>query len=279
MRTVLLAVLLVVPLSLAAPFPCDRQEAFVRHLAGRGEWYRAVTETYRLAWECPSSPTADELDLALARLHLRAGQPGLARRHLYAWLASPRPALQTLQARILLCSSYEAEHDWVNALHSLDRLPGLPSELLAVARLKRAELLIKTFHPGRDEELRLLRQEIPPRYTNELRLLEDRDAASRRVPARSLLVSDLLGVLPGMNLVYAGRPLQGLATLASHTALAGLIAWAVSTERWTLAAVLAPTALTWYTYNFTAGREAVRAFNEESRRRFAVSWSLPLALP
>lgn len=258
---------------------CARQADFVRHLTERGDWYRAVTETYRLAWTCPDAPAATNLDLELGRLHLRAGWTAPARNHLYAWLASPRPAQRVLEARLLLCASYERDGDWPNALRSLSRLPDLPPETLAAARLKRAELLVKTLDPERDRELHRLRQELPSAWTDHLRLLEERNTASHRIPRRSPLVSDLLGVVPGLNLVYAGKPLQGLATFVSHAAMAGLIAWSVTTERWTLAVALAPTAVTWYTYNFRAGREAVHEFNERERRRFAASWSVNLPLP
>jgi hypothetical protein len=78
-----------------------------------------------------------------------------------------------------------------------------------------------------------------------------------------------------MNLVYCGKPERGLLNLTAQAGLGGIVTWAAVTERWPLVMVLSSTVISWYGYNFTAGRDACREYNEAVEKRFRSSWSLP----
>lgn len=267
-------------ISLALPFKsCEEEENYIEYLINKKDWYRAITEVLRATWYCPSSKIANRSDLIISQIYLKAEKPQLAERHLFSWLSTTQRHEEKILGKLLLCNIYEKEQNWQNALTIIEDISFTNKDLETKRIMKICELKLKTFDPQRKGLISKLKKNIPEdiyiRHKKEIEFLEQKEKESFSVKQKSIFLNYILGIIPGLNLIYAGNIKEGLITFTSHIAISGLLVWSISTERWPLTAVLGVTVINWYTYNFKRGAEFITEYNIQNKEKFCISFSLP----
>jgi TM2 domain-containing membrane protein YozV len=86
--------------------------------------------------------------------------------------------------------------------------------------------------------------------------------ARPRLPHKSPGLALMLGLVPGLGQIYAGRPLAGVGSFLLNGFLLGTTAFGVTRHEYALAALSGAIALGFYSGNLYAGYEAATRFNE-----------------
>lgn len=268
----------------AAP-PAAPQSSYAQSLADRGDWYRAITETYRESFLADRSNRSGLLDLRLGELYLKAGNYGKARNHLLIFMKQVRQD-DSASARVktLIARTYELEKDYRNAYFQMEavRFPE-GSEAGYSALLKRFELKLKfpVTEPGllAADWLALTNAragDYRSKYSAELTLLGSKKNEAGRLRKKSAFMTGLCSVIPGLNMVYLGKYRQGLVNFTAHAALIGLTWYEFDRKEYVGGTILGLTELSWYMYNFTSGFEGLRDYNMAKEREFQASFSLDI---
>jgi hypothetical protein len=90
------------------------------------------------------------------------------------------------------------------------------------------------------------------------RILDTRE----RVPHKSAGLALVLGIVPGLGQVYAGRPLAGLGSFLLNSFLIGTSAYAVHRHEYALSVLSGGIGVAFYAASIYAGYEAATRFND-----------------
>ena len=253
-------------------------------LLAEGDYYRAITETYRYAYLFPTAQRSLQLDLHLGNIYYDAGRYDLALRHYLNYEESVRKkGLELANTKVLVARTYAAREDYNNALNQLNSLPRTPEmdeEELFRLELKKAEYFIKYYRKDYPRPLDAIstNRGLMEKYSSELSLLAEKQAEAPVLRRKSATAAGFLSVIPGANMFYVGRYKDGALSFLAHSGLITLTVFCARRKDYVSAAFFGLTELSWYVYGFTAGREAVRDYNLRQISDFRRSFTLDIEL-
>lgn len=256
----------------AGPSPGESAEAarFGDWLFGRGDYYRAIGEYQRALYLDPGGPTADAIELRIARAYAAGGRPDGAADVLRGLVARGRDGAVRDEALFELGRVRFRAGRGEEAAAALASYAGIPdpaggpgadrARLLLALALQRA---------GDGPGARLALDAIPAAspvagHAAALRAATlEVDGAPRRSPLAAGILS---AALPGLGHTYAGDPAAGVGALA----LNGLFVWATvdafRARRYGLGALLAVGESIWYGGAIFGAVAEAQRFNRDSRR-------------
>jgi hypothetical protein len=248
------------------------QRQFIDALVRNADYYRAVTETYRLYYFYPGGGPSLPMEFSLARIYMLGHNYSLARNNWFLCLTN-KSLLPDARSEIRwgLARSYEMEDDWNNAMIQYGECPENSPE----KEMKKLEMNIRMFKF--DEAGSLLSgfnsRSLSSEEALRLSLLKKKYAEARKLPYRSETAANFLSVIPGMNLFYLGRFKDGLIRLTVQAG-GGILTWySFKQKDYVSGILLSVTLLSWYIYNFTMNAGEVEEFNRALERKFQESFN------
>lgn len=246
-------------------------DGFARYLVGQKEYYRAITEYYRLLYTWQSDPVSERALLKQIGLCYYYGEDydgftDFYRSHRNSFIvdSSTRSEMNLLQGK-----TYFRQKDYLDAIRILDETPFTLSDSLSDERylflaVSYGELnewndCLKTLqHIRTDAEDNRFREEVAGRRDELL-------SASPRSPALSAVLS---AIVPGAGYFYCDRPWTGITALVVN----GLFVWSivdgVRGHQVGLSVSLGLFGTGWYVGDIAGSADAAEKYNEATREHF-----------